>query len=349
MTWNKYTILISPAQQEALTALLYSLGIEGVEIEDGLLPTAAELDRMFVDLSPELAPDELPPAGEPKIHFYLRVGGEEAADAQEGEATDDSYTIHDRLWSPEEEQDLLARLKAGWAALYPDVPLRLISDISREEDWRDNWKQYYQPLLVNDLLILPVWEEIPLEYAAAVEVGQIHPIRLDPGTAFGSGSHESTRLCLDGLKKWMRGGETVLDIGCGSGILGLAALVYGASHIMATELDPACSHVIEENLALNGVSREMFCFREGNVLTDEKLVSGHYDLILCNILAPVIIALAAPGAADRFANPGTLFITSGIYKEHREAVEAAFRANPAWEWMETMEMHDWVSVVVRKK
>lgn len=349
MFWNKYSIVLRDISQvDTLTALIYSLGIEGVEIEDGQIPTAAELDRMFVDLSPELAPDELSLVPEPKIHFYLRVSPGEDASPQEGENTDDSYTIHDKLWLPEEEQMLLARLEAGWARLFPGHLFRLEKDLSREEDWRDNWKQYYQPLLVNDLLILPVWEEIPSEYAAAVSAGQIHPIRLDPGTAFGSGSHESTRLCLDGLKKWMRGGETVLDIGCGSGILGLTALVYGASHITATELDPACSHVIEENLALNGVPREVFCFREGNVLTDDKLVSGRYDMILCNILAPVIIALAAPGAADRFANPGTLFITSGIYKEHREAVEAAFRANPAWEWVETMEMHDWVSVVVRK-
>lgn len=350
MFWNKYSIVLRDISQvDTLTALLYSLGIEGVEIEDGQIPTAAELDRMFVDLSPELAPDELPLVPEPKIHFYLRVSPGEDASPQEGENTDDSYTIHDKLWLPEEEKMLLARLEAGWARLFPGHPFRLEKDLSREEDWRDNWKQYYQPLLVNDLLILPVWEEIPAAYQKAAETGEIKLIRLDPGTAFGSGSHESTRLCLEGLKKWMGGGEQVLDIGCGSGILGLAALAYGAARITATELDPACEAVVAENLRINGIEDGLFEYHEGNMLTQPGLVQGTYDLILCNILAPVIIALAAPGAADQYAKPGALFITSGIYKEHREAVEAAFHANPAWEWVETVEMNDWVSVVVRRK
>lgn len=350
MFWNKYSLILSEISQiDSLTALLYSLGIEGVEIQDGQIPTAAELDRMFVDLSPELAPDEMPLVPEPKIHFYLRVSPGEEAAPQEGENTDDSYTIHDKLWLPEEEQMLLARLEAGWARLFPGLPFRLEKDLSREEDWRDNWKQYYQPLLVNDLLILPVWEEVPEAYREGVKTGAVKLIRLDPGTAFGSGSHESTRLCLEGLKKWMRGGERVLDIGCGSGILGLAALSYGAAHITATELDPACETVVAENLRINGVEDGLFEYHEGNLLTQPELAPGQYDLILCNILAPVIISLAAPEAADRYASHGTLFITSGIYKEHREAVEAAFRANPAWEWVETVEMHDWVSVVARRR
>ncbi len=349
MDWHKYSIIVDPSQEDAVTALLYSLGIEGVEIEDGMIPSEEELGQMFVDLSPELAPDEMPAAGEPKISFYLRVTEDEgAAPAQDGDAADDSYTIHDRLWAPEEEQVLLRQLRAGWERLFPGTPLRLESDVSREEDWRDNWKQYYQPLLVNDLLILPVWESIPEEYAEAADSGTVKVIRLDPGTAFGSGTHESTRLCLDGLKKWMRGGETVLDIGCGSGILGLAALGYGASSVTATELDPACSHVIQENLTLNGVREEKFLFKEGNILSDPDLVPGRYDLVLCNILAPVIIALAAPGAADRHTKTGGIFITSGIYKEHQQAVEAAFRANPAWEFVETVPLNDWVSVVARR-
>lgn len=349
MFWNKYSLILTNLSQvDPLTALLYSLGIEGVEIQDGQIPTASELDRMFVDLSPELAPDEIPQVPEPKIHFYLRVSPGEETLPQEGENTDDSYTIHDKLWLPEEEQMLLARLEVGWARLFPGLPFRLEKDLSREEDWRDNWKQYYQPLLVNDLLILPVWEEVPEAYREGVKTGAVKLIRLDPGTAFGSGSHESTRLCLEGLKKWMRGGERVLDIGCGSGILGLAALSYGAAHITATELDPACEAVVAENLRINGVEEGLFEYYAGNLLTQPELVQGPYDLILCNILAPVITALAAPGAADRYAKPGTLFITSGIYKEHREAVEAAFRANPAWEWVETVEMHDWVSVVAQK-
>ena len=349
MQWHKYSMIIRPEQEEKACSILLDLGIEGMEIEDGLVPTKEELGRMFVDISPELAPDEMPSAKTAKVHFYLRTEAGEEVPAQTAEGADDSYTIHDRCWSPEEVKSLLEQLRYVWEE-EGEGPLRLEEGISREEDWRDEWKQYFKPLPVNDLLILPAWEEVPEEWKEALAEGRMKPLKLELGTAFGSGSHESTRLCLDGLKKWMRGGEKVLDIGCGSGILSLAALLYGADSVTMTELDPACLPVIEENLRLNGLEDKNVRVLEGNVLDELKTAVGSgYQLILCNILAPVICALAAPGAADAFAAPGTLFITSGIYKEHREKTEEAFRANPAWEWVETLPMGDWVSVVVRRK
>lgn len=353
MQWNKYTLAIDPKREEAITGLLYSLGIEGVEIEDGLFPTEEELGNMFVDLSPELAPDELPPVTQPSVHFYLRMAedsGENAAVLpQEGEAVDDSYTIHDKAWTPEEVQALMQKLEAAWPVVSGGVPFALSCEISREEDWRDSWKQYFQPLPANDLLILPCWDDVPGEYRPAVEEGRIKVIRLDPGTAFGSGAHESTRLCLDALKKWQKGGEKVLDIGCGSGILSLAALAYGAESVLATELDPACEHVVQENFELNNIEKTKYKLIMGNILSNDKAAFGSsYDLILCNILAPVICALAVPGQADLLAAHGALFITSGIYKEHREEVEKSFRQNPAWKLVETVELGDWVSVVARR-
>ena len=354
MQWNKYTLAIDPAREEAVTGLLYSLGIEGVEIEDGLFPTEEELGDMFVDLSPELAPDELPPVPQPSVHFYLRMEEETEArnglktEAAEG-ATDDSYTIHDKIWTAEEAAQLLRDLEAAWPRVSGGLPFELACEISREEDWRDNWKQYFRPLLANDLLILPCWEDIPEVYASDVAAGRIKTILLDPGTAFGSGAHESTRLCLDALKKWQKGGEKVLDIGCGSGILSFAALAYGAESVLATELDPACESVFEENTELNHIEKEKIRLIIGNILSHDKSAFGSgYDLILCNILAPVIEALAAPGQADLLAAYGALFITSGIYKEHRAEVENSFRQNPAWKIVETVELGDWVSVVVRR-
>ncbi|MBO4873291.1 MAG: 50S ribosomal protein L11 methyltransferase [Lachnospiraceae bacterium] len=352
MQWHKYTLTIDPSCEEAVTGLLYSLGIEGVEIEDGLFPTEEELGNMFVDLSPELAPDELPPITKPAVHFYLRIAkkdGEDAADAQTGDAVDDSYTIHDKAWTEAEAAALLRDLEKAWPSVSGGVPFDLSCEISREEDWRDNWKQYFQPLLANDLLILPCWEEIPEEYAADIAAGRLKTIRLDPGTAFGSGTHESTRLILDALKKWQKGGEKVLDIGCGSGILSLAALAYGAESVLATELDPACETVIQENIELNDLKNGKIRLIMGNILSEDKSRFGSgYDLILCNILAPVICALAEPGQADALAAPGALFITSGIYKEHRETVERSFRNNPSWKLVETTELGEWVSVAARR-
>ncbi len=351
MQWQHYSVTIDPKKEEAVTGLLYSLGIEGVEIEDGLFPTEEELGNMFVDLSPELAPDELPQVARPSVHFYIRLAEENdtAALPQDGDAVDDSYTIHDRAWSKAEVAAFLETLEAAWPSVSGGIPFELQCDISREEDWRDNWKQYFQPLLVEDLLILPCWEEIPEAYAGAVSSGKIKTIRLDPGTAFGSGTHESTKLCLNALKKWQKGGEKVLDIGCGSGILSFAALAYGAESVLATELDPACETVIRENIELNNIEKDKIRLIMGNILSDDKTVYGSsYDLIVCNVLAPVICALAELGQADLLAAHGAIFITSGIYKEHREEVENSFRKNPSWKLLETTEMGDWVSVTARR-
>ena len=352
MDWHKYSIQINPKYEEAAGELLLSLGIAGWEIQDGLFPSPAELGQMFVDVSPELWPDEMPASDLAVIHFYLRISGE-AAQERKGPAADDSYTIHDPLFSPEEEAALLEKLKNRWEAaeergILP--PLLLSRDISREEDWRDSWKQFYKPILVQDILILPAWETLPPEHDLAAAGGKIKVLRLETGTAFGSGSHESTRLCLDVLSEWIKGGEKVLDIGCGSGILGLAALLKGAEKVMGTELDPACKAVVEKNLALNHMSKESFELWEGDVLDAAgSLPAEPYDLIFCNILAPVVTALAAPGAADRYARRGSVFITSGIYKEHRDSVREAFRNNPAWEIIEENTLGDWVSFVTRRK
>ncbi len=356
MEWHKYTLRIPAEAEEKALELLNELDIGGIEIEDGLIPSREDLGNMFADISPELAPDEMPPAEEAFLSFYLRIPSEaEENDAlpQTGDAVDDSYTVHDRIWMPEEEAALLAGLKERWEqdpALSSLKPFEAEMTICREEDWRNGWKKYYTPIATGGLLILPCWEDVPEEYEEAVLGGSMKKILLDPGTAFGSGTHESTKLCLEALKKRMKGGEKVLDIGCGSGILSLAALAYGAESVTMTELDPACKDVVEENFSLNAVNKDRYKLIMGNIITEDKSAFGAgYTMIVCNILAPVIEALAVPGQADVLAAPGACFITSGIYREHREAVEESFKANPAWELMETAVMGDWVSVTARRR
>lgn len=349
MNWHKYALLVPPDREDQVAALLLSLGIEGVEIEDGILPNPRELENMFVDLAPELAPDELPPAREARVIFYLRIDGDEPDPSLSAKDRDDSYTIRDRLWTQEEEAAFLESLEAAWQRQFPALPWRLEQSISREEDWRDNWKRYYRPIAAGGLLILPHWEEIPEAYRDEIERGRRKLLKLEPGTAFGSGSHESTRLCLDALEQYLKGGERVMDIGCGSGIIGLGALLKGAISVCATELDPACESVIEKNLLLNQLDPARFRLHMSNILTEEKSRFGSgYQLIFCNILAPVICALAAPGQADVLAEKGAWFITSGIYRERRQEVEAAFAQNPAWQFEACHALGDWISLIYRK-
>ncbi|MBQ4424869.1 MAG: 50S ribosomal protein L11 methyltransferase [Lachnospiraceae bacterium] len=357
MQWNKYTIHTVPGAEEAVSALLLELGVEGVEIEDGRPLSEEDFNELFIDLLPELAPDDLPPDdGTARVIFYLRTeAGESAAPAQEGDALDDSYTIHDKLWSPEEASFLLEHLRQGLEALREQIDIgegRIDADISREEEWRDSWKAYFRPEVMDGVLIRPSWEAVPEEYRPAVESGALPVITMDPGTAFGTGTHESTRLCLDAMEELVRGGECVLDIGCGSGILGFYALKRGAASVTATELDPACEGVIRDNLALNQTGPAQFRLFMGNLLAEEALkeaVGGGYDIIAANILTPVIVALAAPGQADRHAKSGAWFITSGIIAEKGPEVEAALRANPAWEVVKTLRRNAWVSVIAKRR
>ena len=356
MQWDKYIIHTTTQAEEAVSALLLSFGVEGVEIEDHSPLSEEDFNALFIDLLPELAPDDLPPDdGTARVIFYLRTEEEEEAPAQEGEAVDDSYTIHDKLWTPEEAAMLMGNLREGLEALRLHLDIgegRIEKEISREEDWRDAWKAYFKPAVIDGVLIRPSWEKIPAAYQREVENGTLPVITMDPGTAFGTGTHESTRLCLDALQEILRGGEKILDIGCGSGILGLYALKKGAARVTATELDPACETVIRENLLHSGIPEERFRLFMGNLLTEESLkkeVGGEYDIIVANILTPVITALAAPGQADRHAKPGTWFITSGIIAEKGPEVEAALLANPVWEVVKTMPLGKWVSVIARRK
>ena len=176
-------------------------------------------------------------------------------------------------------------------------------------------------------------------------------IEIDPGTAFGTGSHETTQLCIRELQKYMKPGDRVLDVGTGSGILAIAALKLGASFAFGTDLDENAVAAARENAEVNGITETQFVLETGNIIDDgalqEKAGTGVYDVAVANILAPVIIALQ--GEAGKHLKEGGIFITSGIINTKEDEVRAAFEANPRWEILETARQNDWVSIVVRKK
>lgn len=229
------------------------------------------------------------------------------------EALEESFSGVSRVkfWlscDAEGEKVLAAVRAAGYS-----VETRVIAD----EDWENNWKQYYKPLPIGEkLVVVPAWEEQPADGRVA--------LRLDPGLIFGTGSHATTRMCLAALEHCAAAGRTVLDLGCGSGILGIGALLLGCAHVTGCDIDPKAPEVAAANAALNGFYEDRFTVCAGDILADAGLrrrLGTGYDIVLANIVADVIIPLAA--LAPAFLAPGGTFVCSGIIDGREDEVAAA--------------------------
>ena len=318
MKWKKYTLTTTTEAVDLISSMLDDLGVEGIEIEDNIPLTEKETKGMFIDILPELPPDE----GIAKVSFYL---------------------------DPEEDvEQILKNVEAGLDELsaYTDLGARtLTASETEDKDWINNWKQYFKPFTVDHILIKPTWEEIPPEHKDKLL------IQIDPGTAFGTGMHETTQLCIRQLEKRVKKGEQVLDVGTGSGILGIAALKLGAGHVRGTDLDENAITAVGENLASNQISPEQFEVIQGNIIDDKRIQdwAGYeaYDLVTANILADVIIPLV--DVIPAHLKKGGYFITSGIINMKEEAVKAAFAANSAFEVEEITYQGEWVSITARKR
>lgn len=235
MKWTKFTLKTTTEAVDLISSMLDELGIEGIEIEDNVPLSEADTKGMFIDILPELPPDD----GTAKVSFYL----------------EDLSNLEDLLRNIEEGLDDLSE--------FVNVGERTIAVSETEDkDWINNWKQYFKPFTVDDILIKPTWEEIPAEHADKLL------IEIDPGTAFGTGKHETTQLCIRQLDKYIKGGEKVLDVGTGSGILGIAALKLGASEAFGTDLDENAVVAVRENLEANHIpARSSALFREISSMT----------------------------------------------------------------------------------
>lgn len=318
MKWKKFTLTTTTQAVDLVSSMLDDIGIEGVEIEDNVPLTERETKGMFIDILPELPPDE----GVAKVSFYV----------------DDDRDIEELMKQVEEGLDELA--------VFTDVGQRAISTSETEDkDWINNWKQYFKPFTVDDILIKPTWETIPEEHRDKLLV------QIDPGTAFGTGMHETTQLCIRQLKKAVDSGTKLLDVGTGSGILGITALKLGAKEVWGTDLDENAITAVGENLEANGISGERFHVLQGNILNDPGVQEwagfGCYDVVVANILADVIILLV--DEIPVHLKQGGLFITSGIINMKEQAVLDAFAKNPAFEVLEVTRQGEWVSVTARKR
>lgn len=318
MKWKKFTLTTTTQAVDFISNLFDEIGIEGIEIEDNIPLTENETKGMFIDILPELPPDD----GVARVSFYL----EDLSEA-------------DRILK--EIEDGLDELSS-----FVDVGQRTIATSETEDkDWINNWKQYFKPFTVDDILIKPTWEEIPDGDRDKLL------IQIDPGTAFGTGQHETTQLCIRQLRKYMTPGARVLDVGTGSGILGITALKLGAGSVFGTDLDENAITAVGENLEANQIGDGSFRVLKGNIIDDKKVQDqvGYecYDIAVANILADVIIMLQKEIPVHLKKNG--IFIMSGILNIKEEAVKEALRGNQALEIIETASQGEWVSITARKR
>lgn len=318
MKWLELKIDAAPAGLDPVSALLEDLGITGLVIDDeGDFRDFLEHNRAYWDYVDDALMQEK--KGLCRITFYL-------------EDSPDGYNTLSRV------RMALSRVKQE----HPEYGSLLLTMENMEDaDWENNWKQFYKPMEIGDrLIVIPEWE------SAGVPEGRV-ALRLNPGLTFGTGSHATTRLCLTALEKHVRGGETVLDLGCGSGILSIAALKLGASAATAVDIDDKCLDVAYENAALNGIGGDTYTVRIGDVLGDEALraeLGGGWQMVVANIVADVIKGLS-PLVRPMLAEGGR-FLCSGIIDDRAEEVADCLRAN-GWEILETHSAEGWFSYLCR--
>ena len=303
MNWLELHIDTTHAGLEPVETLLSSLGIDGVVIDDETeFQDFLENNHQYWDYVDEDLEKEM--QGKSRVTFYLQA--DEEGFAKMGEV-----------------RIALENLKKTAQAC---GTLLMTMDSLQDADWENNWKQYYKPMEIGErLLVIPQWEQEDPKVRKALEGGRV-PLILEPGLTFGTGSHATTRLCLTALEKAVRGGEKVLDLGCGSGILSIAALKLGAASALAVDIDDKCLDVAHENAAMNGIGRDTYTVKVGDILSDEALraeIGGGYDVVLANIVADVIIGLA-PMVRSLLGEQG-VFLCSGIIDDRAEEVAQALR------------------------
>ena len=316
MKWNRFTLKTKTDAEDLVICTLAEVGIEGVEIQDKKPLTEEDKAQMFVDIMPEGPADD----GIAYLNFYL-----------------------------EEDADKDAILKDVRAALdelksYMDIGEATIEESQTEDkDWINNWKQYFHQFYVDDILIVPSWEVVKAEDQDKMI------LHIDPGTAFGTGMHETTQLVIRQLKKYVTQDTEMLDVGTGSGILGIVAIKLGAKHVLGTDLDPCAVPAVAENKEVNGIPEEAFDMMIGNIIDDKDVQdqAGYekYDIVTANILADVLIPLT-PVIVHQMKK-GAYYITSGILDVKEEVVVEAVKA-AGLTVVEVTHQGEWVSVTARK-
>ena len=316
MKWNQFRLKTTTEAEDIVSIMLADLGIEGVQIEDKIPLTQSDKEQMFVDILPDMPEDD----GCAYLTFYL----------------DEEVDKHEMLLKVRQElEEMRSYLNVGDCTI----------EESQTEDvyWVNNWKQYFHQFYIDDILVIPSWENVEAKDSDKMV------IHIDPGTAFGTGMHETTQLCIRQLKKYVTEDTEILDVGCGSGILGMLALKFGAKHSVGTDLDPCAIDATYENMDNNGISRDQYEVMIGNIIDDkevqDKVGYEKYDIVAANILADVLVPLT-PVIIHQLKKGG-IYITSGIIEDKEEVVVEAVK-KAGLEVLEVNHQGEWVSVTARK-
>ena len=316
MKWIKFRLKTTTEAEDIVSSMLIDLGIQGVEIEDKVPLTQSDKEQMFVDILPEIEADD----GVAYLSFYL-------------EPEDDKEKILSEI--RQELQEMSSYLNVG--------ECRIEESETEDVDWVNNWKQYFHQFYVDDILIIPSWENVKPEDSDKMV------IHIDPGTAFGTGMHETTQLCIRQIRKYVTEGTRILDVGCGSGILGMLALKFGAAYSVGTDLDPCAIEATYENMEVNGISKDRYDVMIGNIIDDkevqDKVGYGCYDIVAANILADVLVQLTP--VIVKQLKPGGIYITSGIIDDKEQTVVDAVKA-AGLEVLDVTYQGEWVCVTARK-
>lgn len=327
MKWKKFKIETITEAEDIIISTLYDIGLEGAQIEDKVPLTESEKEQMFVDILPDGPADD----GIAYLSFFV----EEAENGKVifNEEETDTDVILERV--REELEELRGFMDIGKGSVTVDE--------TEDIDWINNWKQYFHQFYIDDLLVIPSWEEVKEE-----DKGK-KILHIDPGTAFGTGMHETTQLCIRQLKKYITPQTRLLDVGTGSGILSIISLMYGIQEAKGTDLDPCAVDAVRENMESNGISADKFELTIGNIITDkevqDKMGYECYDIVVANILADVLVPLT-PVIVPHLKQGG-IYITSGIIDDKEETVVEAVKA-AGLEVLEVTYQGEWVSVTARK-
>lgn len=327
MKWMKFRIKTITDAEDIIISTLYDIGLEGAQIEDKVPLTALEKEQMFVDILPEGPEDD----GIAYLSFFVEEK-EDGALLVGGEKTTAQAVLENIKEQLDELRDFIDIGEGS-----------VVIEETEDIDWINNWKQYFHQFTIDDVLVIPSWEE------AAPEDQDKMILHIDPGTAFGTGMHDTTQLCIRALRKYITPKTRLLDVGTGSGILAILSIMFGAQSAVGTDLDPCAIEAVRENKEANGIPDEAFKLIIGNIITEREIQeqAGYecYDIVAANILAEVLVPLT-PVIVNHLKKGG-IYITSGIIDDKEQTVVQAVEA-AGLEVLEVNHQGEWVGVVARK-
>ncbi len=344
MKWMRFRVRTNEESEDIIVSYLQDIGLEGAQIEDNAPLSTADKEQMFID-APELEPDKINTeltGGAAYLNFFLEIDDDNMLTI---ELPDDNGEYVKIKKTPEEVQSEMKE-KLDELRSFSDIGDGTISvDVTEDIDWINNWKQYFHKFYIDDILVIPSWEkETDTDKEKAEMV-----LHIDPGTAFGTGMHETTQLCIRMLKKYVTPDTELLDVGTGSGVLSILALMFGAKHAMGTDLDKCAVPAVKENMENNGIIPDKFDMLIGNIIDDkevqDKVGYDKYDIVVANILANVLVPLT-PVILNQLKKGG-IYITSGIINTKEEEVKKA-HLDAGLEILEIHHQGDWVSITSRK-